>query len=87
MKKKIATDQLHEKVYEFKTKYSQGFLKTEIKTLIKEFKGVTLKKMNEKLGGITVGSSPDGYLIYHCDVLTALHCILENRDMYQHEFD
>lgn len=74
------------KVYEYKTKYKEGFIHDEIKSLCEE-EGVDIDVFLDKLG-VNTCIMRDGQMItYHCDVDLALRCCLENRDKNVFEWD
>jgi len=71
------------------TKYKEGFLPKEHMKLLSRFptKYMNMDKYWNALHGITFMITDDGVLTYHCDIITALNCTIENRDMYLHEWD
>lgn len=78
---------LKEKVYSFKTKYKEGFTYNEVEELLLDFPNINKEKFDNALTGITV-KLIDGHIIIYCDdVLNALRCGLENRDLYSWEWD
>ncbi len=79
---------IREEVYNFKTKYPQGFVRSEIDEIISKFEGLNMDKFYNALMGITCMVSPEKEtIIYHCDIEKALHCGVENRNLYLHEWD
>jgi len=80
---------LQKLVYEWPTKYKEGFISTEIDELLAMFKNdnLNMDKWDNAMMGNTCMMAEDGIISYHCDVLTALRCALENRDMYSYEWD
>lgn len=76
-----------DKVDSFKTKYKQGFIKSEIKELLKQFSGINMDKFNDALSGITCMSIDNNIVIYHCDIEKALLCGMNNRELGAYEFD
>jgi hypothetical protein len=81
------SNDLRDEVYNFKTKNKEGFVQSEIDALIKEHIGINMKRFNDAMMGNTCLMRDGELVIYHCDVLTALRCGLENRDMHPYEFD
>ena len=76
-----------EKVYNFKTKHEQGFLKEEIKEILKDYPEVDMEKFNDALMGITCMMIDKKMIIYHCDILNALNCGIEKRGLTNLEWD
>jgi len=76
-------------VYHTKTKYEKGFLADEHKKLLRRFptKYMNMDKYYEALHGITGIMTIDGGLIYHCDIIKALNCGIEDRNLTLAEFD
>jgi len=80
-------DKIFDLVYNYKTKYKQGFIQDEIEDILKNFPNINMDKFNNALNGITCIMEDDNMIIYHCDIETALKCGIENRDMYSYEWD
>ena len=78
---------MKDKVYNFKTKHKQGFTNNEMKTLLEDYPDINMDKFNDAMTGNTCMVIDDEVVTYHCDVLTALRCGVENRDMKWHEMD
>ncbi len=80
--------ELKDLVNNYPTKHQEGFITKEIKDILKkEYPQFTLKQFGEKLG-VHTGMLKDGDSItYHCDVLTALSCLIESRNMSSLEWD
>ena len=78
---------VYEKVHSFPTKHKEGFIQAEIDELLKQFYDVRMDKFNDAMRGNTCMLIGEEVIIYHCDVLTALRCGLENRGILPHEFD
>jgi hypothetical protein len=75
-------------IYNYPTRYKEGFIQEEIDLLLSWFPTIKMDKFNEVMMGNTCKLSKDNEVInYHCDVLTALLCGLENRDIKPSEFD
>jgi len=74
-------------VYNYPTKYKEGFIQPEIDKLLSEFTGLHMDKWDAAMMGNTCMTSEDGFIIYHCDIVTALKCALENRDQTFFEWD
>ena len=76
-----------EKVYDFKTKYKEGFTDSEIKTLLNSFPNINIEKFNDALEGNTCLVINKEIVRYHTDIEKALYCGLENRNLYSWEWD
>ena len=78
---------IREKVYNFKTKNKEGFVQSEINTLLKDYPNINIDKFNSALRGITCMMINDEIVIYHCDIDKALCCGIENRNLSSWEWD
>jgi hypothetical protein len=79
---------LKDKVYGYPTKNEAGFIQREINELLKEYPYVAMDKFNDALVGITGMVDKNGnFITYHCDILTALRCGLEDRYIKITEWD
>lgn len=78
---------VYEKVHSFPTKHKEGFIQAEIDELLKQFYDVRMDKFNDAMRGNTCMIIDGEVIIYHCDVLTALRCGLENRGIRTSEWD
>ena len=78
---------IHDAVYGFKTKYEDGFIDTEILTLLKDYPNINKDKFYDALSYITCTMKEGNIVIYRSDVELALRCGLENRDQTPFEFD
>jgi len=87
--RKAFNKKLYDLVYTYKTKSEYGFISAEQEELLKQFPEINMEKYENALCGITcmMDEETNGFIIYHCDILTALRCGLENRDMYAYEWD
>lgn len=74
-------------VMEFPTDSEWGFTDWEIEKLLEQFPGINKDKFDSALGGITCMTVDGKPRIYHCDIITALRCGLENRNIRGIEFD
>lgn len=74
-------------VYSFPTKNQIGFTAKEYDKLIKNFPTLNKDKFYDTLSGITCQMIDGELVIYHCDILLALHCGLENRKPHAYEWD
>lgn len=80
-------ENIEEKVYNFKTKYKEGFVKSEINSLLKDYPNINMDKFNGALMGITGMIINNELVTYHCDIHKALSCGLENRNLHIWEWD
>lgn len=78
---------IKERVYNYKTKHEQGFVDSEIKELLKLYPDINMDKFDDALTGITCMVIDNEVVVYHSDILTALRCGVENREMRPSEFD
>jgi hypothetical protein len=85
--KNIKPDIIRKKVLNFKTKYKEGFTKKELKLLIKDFPNLNMNKFDNALMGITCMVKGKQIIIYHCDIIKALYCGIENRNLKFLEWD
>lgn len=74
-------------VYNYKTKYEQGFTQEEINELLSRFPKINMDKFNDALMGNTCMTRDGEIIRYHCDIYTALDCGISNRFINQNEFD
>lgn len=80
-------NKLKDKVYNFKTKHEIGFLREEVEELLKDYPKINVDKFYEATNGNTVQVREGKVVEYHCDILLALVCGLENRDPHASEWD
>lgn len=78
---------LHNLVYNYKTKYNEGFIKDEILYILSIFPNITRKKFDNALFGITTTTIDNEIIIYRHDLVLALKCGLENRNPNTLELD
>lgn len=74
-------------VNNYPTKYQQGFTSYEIANILLKFKKINKEKFWNALVGDTCMMINNQIIRYHCDVIKALNCGLENRDLTQGEWD
>jgi len=83
--------ELEDKVYNYTTKYKEGFTDKEIKELLKKYPDVKMDKFNDAMRGNTCQAKTENDKLiivnYHCDVLQALICGLEDRKLTAYEWD
>jgi len=80
-------ENLKDKVYNFKTKNKEGFTNKEMETLLKDYPNIHMDKFNNAMMGNTCMIIDEEIINYHCDVLSALRCGLENRNLRYYEWD
>lgn len=78
---------IHDKVYNFKTKNKEGFINTEIERLLKDYPDINMDKFNDALMGETCMMIDNEMVIYRCDIYNALLCGIQNRGLSITEFD
>lgn len=78
---------IREKVYNFKTKNKEGFVQSEIDTLLKEYPNINMDKFNSALMGNTCMMVDNEIVMYHSDIEKALRCGIENRNLRSYEWD
>jgi hypothetical protein len=76
-----------ETVENFKTKSEYGFTSKETEELLKSFPNINMEKFNSALGCHTVMIIDGEIITYHCDIITAITCSVEDRDINISEFD
>ena len=64
----------------FPTKHKEGFTTPEIDDLLKLFPNIETSKVDDALNYNTCEVVEGEIINYHCDVLMALKCGIENRD-------
>jgi hypothetical protein len=79
-------EQLKEKVYNYNTKYSAGFIKSEIEQLLEEL-NINEKRFYKALGVNTCMLIDGNVITYHCDILKGVVCAIENREQNSLEWD
>jgi len=74
-------------VYKFPTKYKEGFTQEEMESLLQGYSRVNISKFNNALMGVSCRRVSEEIVIYHCDVVNALKCAIEDRDLNESEWD
>lgn len=80
-------ESIKERVYGFKTKHKEGFVKGEIDELLKDYPNINMEKFDNALTGITCALVDNEIVIYHCDIELALRCGVEDRKPRSWELD
>lgn len=78
---------LEKLIYNYKTTYKEGFTSKEIQALITKFPTLKKDKFFDSLNGITCMVREGNIITYHCDIISALKCGLENRNLTIDEWD
>lgn len=78
---------LKDEIYNYETKYKQGFIREEVEELIKKYSTISREKFESALTGITCMMIDGNIIFYHTDIYNALRCGLENRDLTIYEWD
>ena len=79
--------EIQDKIYSYKTKHKEGFLQTEVDTLLIDYPDINMDKFNDALMGNTCMLKDDKIVQYHCDIYKALICGIENRGLTLNEWD
>ena len=80
-------ESIRDKVNNFKTTYKEGFIKSEVDSLLKDYPDINMDKFYNALRGNTCMIRDGKVIMYHCDIENALKCGIENRDLYYWEWD
>lgn len=78
---------VHEKIYKFPTKHKEGFVQSEVQTLLKDYPDIDMEKFNHALLGNTCMLKDGETVRYHCDIEKALICGIEKRNLRSGEWD
>jgi hypothetical protein len=73
-------------IEEYPTKHKEGFIGSEIITIINKY-GISSDAFFDALGVNTCMIIDGDMITYHCDIITALYCVLEDRDKHLWEWD
>ena len=75
-------------VHDFPIKEEIGFTSIEQTFLLmKYFEGINLERYYNAMLGNTCALIDNQTRTYHCDIITAIMCGLEDRDVLPHEWD
>lgn len=79
---------LKDKIYNYNTESKYGFNPKEIEYLLVDYPNINMNKFNNAMFGNTcMMNERDELIMYHCDILKAIICGLENRDLTVWEWD
>lgn len=79
--------EIQDKIYSYKTKHKEGFLQTEIDTLLLDYPDINMDMFNDALMGNTCMVKDGKIVQYHCDIYKAIICGIENRGLRLSEWD
>lgn len=79
--------EIQDKIYSYKTKHKEGFLQTEVNTLLIDYPNINMDKFNDALMGNTCMLKDGKIVQYHCDIYKAIICGIENRGLTLNEWD
>ena len=65
----------------FNTKNKEGFIQSEIDTLLKDYPHINMDKFNSALMGNTCMMVDNETVMYHCHIEKALRCSIEHRNL------
>jgi hypothetical protein len=68
-------------VYNYPTKYREGFTNSEIEEVLKNFPNLNSDFYNKALLGTTYIMIDDEAITYHCDIENAICCGLKGTDV------
>ena len=78
---------IKEKVYSYPTKHKEGFLKSEVDALLKEYPNIDMEKFNSALMYNSCLMIDNDIVQYRNDIEKALLCGIEKRNIRQSEWD
>ena len=74
-------------VFNYKTAHKRGFMDSEITELLKKFPNINMVKFNEALNGVTIMIINGVPITYHTDILKAIKCGIQDRNLKPYEWD
>ena len=86
-KSKNFLELVEDNVYNFRTKYKNGFTNDEINQIKSQYIGLNQDKFNNAMIGNICMLIDDEVISYHYDVYNALKCGIENRNLTATEWD
>lgn len=84
--KKLTNEIVSNIVNNYPTKFIQGFTNVEINSILEEYE-INKDKFYDILGVNTCLMMEGQFVTYHCDIETALVCILQDREKLEEEWD
>lgn len=85
-KKESDYEKLQKKVFDYNTKYKEGFIKSEIEQLLEEL-NINERRFYKGLGVNTCMLIDGDVITYHTDILKGVVCAIENREQNSLEWD
>ena len=85
-KKESEYEKLQKKIFNYKTKYVEGFIQSEIEHLLEEL-NINERRFKKALGVNTCMMRDGDIIVYHTDILKGVVCALENREQNSLEWD
>ena len=85
-KKESEYEKLQKKIFNYKTKYVEGFIQSEIEHLLEEL-NINERKFKKALGVNTCMMRDGDIIVYHTDILKGVVCAIENREQNSLEWD
>lgn len=86
MIEKLTSENVETFVYDYPTKHVQGFLGSEIMTILEKYE-IDNDKFFDALGVNTCMMIGGQFITYHCDILKGLLCVIEDREQTFEEWD
>lgn len=86
-KKLIGYEELKQIVYNYQTKYKEGFIYEEIISFTNSFNNINMDKFWKAMECNTCLIKDGNVVSYHTDVFHALLCGLEDRELKLEEWD
>ena len=83
----IQKKEIYNFIYNYKTKYLEGFMPDELTNVLKKFPNINMSKYSNAMMGNTCIMYEDKFCMYHCDVYNAIICGLEDRELTLEEWD
>lgn len=78
---------ISEKVNGFKSRHKEGFVQSEIEVLLKDYPQINMNMFNSALEGNTCALIDGEVVKYRSDIVKALQCGLEGRNLRSWELD
>ena len=85
-KKESEYEKLQKKIFNYKTKYVEGFIQSEIEHLLEEL-NINERRFKKALGVNTCMMRDGDIIVYHNDILKGVVCAIENREQNSLEWD
>lgn len=83
----MSNREIHDKVVGFKSRFTKGLTRGEIEVLLKKFPSVSQRRFFNKMGVVTVQLIKGEVVYYRSDIISAITCCIEKRDINASEFD